>query len=707
LPQALLQIMDLAERDDVGLAELAEVVARDTGLAAKVLAVAGSAYYSRGRTIVTLEQCLSVLGAAQVRRIALNQSVAELFGRFKHTGVFDMRPYWHHVLGVAITTRALCQHLAPQLGYAQPDEAYLAGLLHNVGQLALLSALPDVYLPLTQQARDEDDLLQREQAALGLDHAEAGGWLAEGWQLHGFFADALRYHHAPLERLADAHALTQLVGLAHRLTDHLDAVNAKQDGRLKDADLAPWGLDLAEAMVFATAAEEEAKAVAEALGLEILPRSALPDFPAAQDHDPTQARLAAAVETRLEAQSTLPSSLVDESLQAICTGVLQAARMLFGQRQAALFLIQDQALQGYGDDDSRLGELRIRLPAPDSVIAQAQSGGPRLAGDNPSQESLADAQALRILGCERLLCLGLNHENRCLGVLVMGLSAKAAQAFLLRHSLLSTFAREAAQRLGVALDQLQSIQGLRASALADYQLHARKIVHEANNPLASVRNYIALLRQQVGKNAQAQEDMDLVESELRRVARILQDLKNVDAASVMPHAGAGVDLNALINEVIRFCRLGRPEMERVATHLDLDDSLPEVRVNGDKFKQVLTNLIFNAAEAMPEGGEVTISSANWQSAPGQHAVEITVSDTGPGLPPGVLEQLYQPKKTEKGGSHQGLGLSIVGSLVKELGGVMQCKSSHAGTRFKILLPAGLPGKTSHPGHPAHTSRPGL
>ena len=100
LPQALLRIMDLAERDDVGLAEIGAVVSQDSGFSAKVLSTANSAYYSRGRSLGNIDQCLSVMGAAQVRRIALNQSVAELFGRFQKASGFDMRYYWFHVLCV-------------------------------------------------------------------------------------------------------------------------------------------------------------------------------------------------------------------------------------------------------------------------------------------------------------------------------------------------------------------------------------------------------------------------------------------------------------------------------------------------------------------------------------------------------------------------------------------------------------------------------
>lgn len=177
LPQALLQILDLSERDDVGLSEIGAVVSQDPGLAAKVLSTANSAYFSRGRPINSIDQCLSIMGAAQVRRIALNQSVAELFGRFQKSGGFDMRYFWYHVLCVAITSR----ELARRLDYPHVDEAYLAGLLHDVGQLALLSVAPDQYLPIFKSATGEQRLMQEEQRPSAWPiRKSAHGWPSAG-----------------------------------------------------------------------------------------------------------------------------------------------------------------------------------------------------------------------------------------------------------------------------------------------------------------------------------------------------------------------------------------------------------------------------------------------------------------------------------------------------------------------------------------------
>lgn len=689
MPQVLLQILDLCDRDDVGLPEIGAVVAHDAGIAAKIVSVANSSYYRRDHPLGNIEQSLSVLGTAVVRRLALNQSVVELFGNFQKARQFDLRHFWYHALRVAVTAR----QLARQLGYPNQEEAYLAGLLHNVGQLALLSVAPERYPALFAQAGDETALMRREQAAFGLTHAQVGAWLAERWKLHGFFVDSILFHHESLDRVRDAHQLLQVVALAnlcHNLAQQPDATN--------DAELAYWSLDLAQAENLAREAAQEARAIAEQMGI------AIPDeAPAFAEADAAQqaarADLAQVVSDRLEAQGALPEaaeaeaarpeSVDAQAIDGARADLLRGASLLFGVPTATLFLEQDGVLQGQDvlGQDARLAEIRVHLPGSASVIARAYAGEICASGADAGAGSLADAQLLRLLGSQRLLCLPLAHGVEHLGVLAIGLDRNAAEHFLGRHSLLATFAREAGRKLALAGQQVERIEAARQALAEGYQLHARQVVHEASNPLSVVRNYLAILRQQLGDKAQSKQDLDLIESELRRVAGILQQMKQAPSApSASAAPPSGVELNALIDEVVRFCRMGKEEVRQIELDTALEPGLPKVRAQGDKLKQVLMNLIFNAAEAMAGKGHLTISTTRWRGGKGADSVEIAVSDDGPGLPQAVLDQLYQPVRSSKGGAHQGLGLAIVGGLVRELDGVLQCKSSPSGTSFKILLP---------------------
>jgi signal transduction histidine kinase len=146
--------------------------------------------------------------------------------------------------------------------------------------------------------------------------------------------------------------------------------------------------------------------------------------------------------------------------------------------------------------------------------------------------------------------------------------------------------------------------------------------------------------------------------------------------------------------------------------------MPTLRTDVQKLRQALLNLVRNAAEAMPKGGTLTLSSREPVVADGRKFVQISVEDTGPGLPEEILLNLFEPVialkepegsgtqasgllklfkpvRSSKGAGHAGLGLSIVGSLVEELGGRIQCATGPEGTSFHILLPQESP-KTTPP-----------
>jgi signal transduction histidine kinase len=115
--------------------------------------------------------------------------------------------------------------------------------------------------------------------------------------------------------------------------------------------------------------------------------------------------------------------------------------------------------------------------------------------------------------------------------------------------------------------------------------------------------------------------------------------------------------------------------------------LASVRGDRDSFKQILLNLWKNSAEAMPDGGRLRIEMRDSVQDGECWYVEILLSDTGPGIPPDVMERLFQPLDPHRRPAHSGVGLSIVASLVTQLGGKIVCQSSTAqGTCFSIRLP---------------------
>jgi signal transduction histidine kinase len=104
-------------------------------------------------------------------------------------------------------------------------------------------------------------------------------------------------------------------------------------------------------------------------------------------------------------------------------------------------------------------------------------------------------------------------------------------------------------------------------------------------------------------------------------------------------------------------------------------------------KQVFINLIKNATEAMPHGGNIHIGTRYDFNEDKVEELEVTIRDDGPGIPDHIRSQLFRPFLTSKGNGHAGLGLTIVNNIIKELKGTVTCESiSNVGTTFQIILP---------------------
>jgi signal transduction histidine kinase len=209
---------------------------------------------------------------------------------------------------------------------------------------------------------------------------------------------------------------------------------------------------------------------------------------------------------------------------------------------------------------------------------------------------------------------------------------------------------------------------------------AAGMAHEINNPLEGMANYLALARTDLerGDAAGARRRLDSVQEGLRRVESIVgQVLAHSDPARAPL---APVDLAATARQAAEFVR-SRPEFGRVRFQFDLPDGLPRVDGRQTLLGQVFLNLIINACEAQPEGGEVVVGAR----ADGD-GVEVTVADRGPGVAGDDLVKVFEPFYSTKGST--GLGLSTCYAIVEQHRGTIEAEPRPGGgALFKVRLPA--------------------
>ena len=209
LPAVACRLLELLSDEDVALKELCSVIEQDPGLTARIVGIANSAYFARVRAVAGVEEATRVLGLNMVQGLAIGIALAQPFD-VRRCPEFAVDRYWYRALRAA----ALAARLGPltDLDDEQRRFLYLAGLVHNIGQLALVHALPGEMSDVFRQwvETPEPGLCRLERDLLGIDEIEAGAILALRWHLPDPVAAVIAHRRQPGEA-GDFAALTEVV----------------------------------------------------------------------------------------------------------------------------------------------------------------------------------------------------------------------------------------------------------------------------------------------------------------------------------------------------------------------------------------------------------------------------------------------------------------------------------------------------------------
>ncbi|MDQ7800668.1 MAG: HDOD domain-containing protein [Armatimonadota bacterium] len=202
-PGHVLEAMHLLDDLSSSAEQVAQAIGRDPVLAARVLRLANSALYMRTRRVATLREAVVLVGFGAVRSILVTAVAYDAFARGAPGYGLDRAQMWQHALAVAVVAR----HLAQARGLAA-EAAFVAGLLHDIGKMALSHSLQEQYQAVLEAVRAGADFVEAERAVLGWDHAQVGAEAARRWNLPEALVQAIQYHHRPDEAedpgLADA-----------------------------------------------------------------------------------------------------------------------------------------------------------------------------------------------------------------------------------------------------------------------------------------------------------------------------------------------------------------------------------------------------------------------------------------------------------------------------------------------------------------------
>jgi two-component system sensor histidine kinase HydH len=309
----------------------------------------------------------------------------------------------------------------------------------------------------------------------------------------------------------------------------------------------------------------------------------------------------------------------------------------------------------------------------------------RLLGDDREAETAHDI-AVTMRALQASVCLGLRGESGHLYGFLAVRDDRLRDAFSREEvQLLAGLATQVA----VTVENSQLYQQMqekdRLAALGEM---AAGLAHEIRNPLGSIKASAQYLSETSEQPEGRGEFLDIIVDEVDRLNRVVSSF--LDYARPAPTDPEPIYVNSAVQLTLQFLR---PECDSadVGLHVTMDPDLPKVRIDIEHLRQVLINLVQNAVQAMASGGDVYVETRTQDrfriGGGARRWVRISVRDTGPGIAPGLLANLFVPFVTTKQ-QGTGLGLAISQRIVSEAGGRIDVRSRQGvGTTFVILLPA--------------------
>jgi signal transduction histidine kinase/HD-like signal output (HDOD) protein len=735
LPAVATRLLQLTASDDAHTREVVQMVAADPALTAKVLSLCKTA--DKGvRNVLTVEHAVKLLGFQAIRNAVLSLKLFELFDAKREDQVpltpatgrlsgdtargadpepFDRAGFWSHSLAVAIVAELIAK-LHPDLQDLVPEEAFVCGLLHDMGKLALDLVLPRSYARVIEAAKlRQGDVAEYERRVIGLDHHTAGKRLAEQWGLPHMLQDCLWLHGSAFETLPklEHRRMIGLITLADTIVRRqLIGFSGNHAFKQRPDELAAQlGLDPALVSAATDRLYDELETRGAMLGLHEVPSRELL-MQSVQKANEALGRLNQQLEQR--GRQVALQQQVMQAVQAFHAGdepglgvqdvlerVMRSATGLLGSGfYAVLYPTRDeqnntQWLLGHAPAEARGSHFECIDPpphAPDLTKMDAtQPIGMTLAGLMPwLADHLVGADDLRRVQMLPLpsgwgTAAILMHDREKLPPWVMmqplagawGSAVAAAAQFEGARQLSEELAQTSAA-LAAAQDRL-----LRQESLARLGEMASGAAHEMNNPLAVISGRSQLLTLALPTGSKDQQNAQLIFQEAHRLSDLITGLHlfaDPPKAECRP-----IDMLALLDEVVRKVKLGRSKRERTAEiYLSIKHELPVVNCDAPLVARILTELIVNALQSNPRSA-VNIAA---QVEHDTESIVVQVIDDGDGMDERTASHAFDPFFSAKPAGRQvGMGLPRAQQLAIAHGGRIDLHSTPGvGTTASLTLP---------------------
>jgi signal transduction histidine kinase len=250
--------------------------------------------------------------------------------------------------------------------------------------------------------------------------------------------------------------------------------------------------------------------------------------------------------------------------------------------------------------------------------------------------------------------------------------------------LLASSFNEMSRKMAADIEHLRELnqQLIRTEKLAAAGTLAAGVAHEVNNPLASISSLIQILQTRHAEDLETSEMLRLISTQIARITQVLREM--MDFARTRPPERARLDIKRVIEASLHLANFDEA-FQRLNISIHSDTSLPLVLADANQLQQVILNLLLNARDAMPDGGDVIIRT-RYEKQAGEVVIEI--SDTGTGIAPEHRAHIFDPFFTTKpAGTGTGLGLAVCyGILTSHDGRIEIAPNNGRGTCVRVCLP---------------------
>ncbi|MFT7128188.1 MAG: signal transduction histidine kinase/HD-like signal output (HDOD) protein [Gammaproteobacteria bacterium] len=667
-PRILAQILDGLHRESDSV-DIAKLIRQDS-IATSLLLSATSASDNHN-----IERALELLGENQFRALFVSHGFRQLAYPSVEKSSADIQiQFWKSSLACAHFARAI----AILTNYHSPEEAYLSGLVANLGQSVLLENHNNAYIKLLKNEPCPKHQAETEQQLLNQDHSNIAADIVSDWHLSGFMADAIRYQHEPCSQIQDAHHLVKII---HCATLAADTGKLKQE--LVDDAKQLFGLN--EELTRELYSKNVSDVDRSASRLKITVENSYSDalFEVGQ-------RLA-----ELSELSQLNSELLAADNHVSLTATIdQYLHRYFGISRSVLLLCDETRCLLFTHNENTIAraDFKILLESGRSLTADCLLEMTPMQSDDHRKLTVIDRQLLNFCGGEILVCRPLRHREKNIGVLVLAVDHDGGKQISEKNRFLKKLCKQIAQSMAMQRNDSSLASNTNDSSSASYHHKINEAVHEASNPLSIIHNYLEVLRIELGDEHEANTSLALIKEEIERVGGILNELKEPHGIETARKQAtqSTFNISRVIEDAAQIIKESICVTKGLTLELNIDNTLTEFQGSPNPLKQILTNLLKNSVEVLPEGGQIHISSDNHASFSGLDCVLISVRDNGTGLPEEIKRTLFNPVTSNNDRNYSGLGLNIVKKLVDTMNGHIVCHSNaNTGTEFQILLPKTL------------------